>query len=171
MLIGDPTHDTVFEGKAPAFFAHIARPFKNSKGGKREGTRGSVAITYKEKSFCVGDILQPVDKGPERAAIVRVIYKPKEGTGKKGDQVRRLLLLMETFDNSESVPESMDETLFAASWPNWERAPLNKRGWGKGKDPSAPGSERLALSFEQAQVIENVRHAPMSVQCSTRTYE
>ncbi|KAL3895113.1 MAG: hypothetical protein SGPRY_013606, partial [Prymnesium sp.] len=91
MLLGRPD-EFIFDRQAPAYFSHVARPFKRCKSTK---TRSNKEMAYKEKTFSFGDIVKPTDRGQERAAVVRVIYKPKMATGARGDQVRKVLLLLD----------------------------------------------------------------------------
>lgn len=73
--------------QAPAYLAHVAK-----RGVKlpRE-SRSSDKLTYKKKSFYLGDIVESVHDG-ERAAVTRIVYVPKMS---KTTNARELLVLME----------------------------------------------------------------------------
>lgn len=160
MLVGHGD-EVAFGGQAPAYLAHFARPFLenalqgSSKSRTRSGSTGSEL--YKEKTFSVGDILKPSDNGPERAAVVRVVYKPKT-PGKKNDQVRKLLLLIEVTRDGDMQEYSLRPGMFPASWPNWNRIPLSKNGsWGaNGAERDSNDAKQLHLTFAKMKEVDQV---------------
>lgn len=137
-------NETMLGGQIKSFYEHVAKPFANTKG-----TRSGGGHQYREPSLACGDIL--AWKGDTtlntRAAVQRVLYAPKVGSGKHVQQ-RKLLVMMEL-----GAPGSTQSAVFPASWNNWQRLPLNPCGWGK-HDSWAFDAPRLTLDCNQMVHME-----------------
>lgn len=154
MLIG-VAGDTLLRGSMPAYYAHFAKP---AYGRSESHHLRSRKETYLEKSFAVGNVVawNGDRRGLVRAAVVRVLYKPRSrsSTNGRSDQSRKLLILMELFQPGTRAP-ARDPTIFPASWSKWERVPLCASGWGS-THPYSVSAQALSLSTDAIKAMEEV---------------
>lgn len=132
--------------QANAYFAHLAKPVTKLSS---RSTR-SDAMRYKKETFCSGDIVEASDGG-ERAAVVRVVYKPYASSR---DRARELLLLVELTADGGMDFNREDPILFPGSWANWDRVPADRKG---SKNCSYdPKAKQLHLHMDALIALEQV---------------
>ena len=155
---------TILNGQMPSYYAHYAKPALIADNNRlRSGNQ-----LYTEKTFSCGDVLYWCgdSTGMTRASVLRVLYKPhtRGTTGRKREQTRKLLILVELFKDGEVPSPHRDPVVFPASWSNWARLPLHAAGWGGVHHDS---TEACALSVSQAALtdMEMVRLPPLPCFC------
>lgn len=158
MLLGHES-ERVFAGQGCAYFAHEARP-RAAEANLRRQAHGR----FMESSFAMGDVVQAVQDERLRAAVVRVVYNPKEGRR----QARKLLLLFELAPSGGCANVERKPQFFPASWGHWQRVSAEANGW-EDADKEDPTVRGMVLTPEQCSQLEQVSSYHIMSNCYYRT--
>lgn len=146
--------ELMFRGQAPAYYAHVARPFYARRGsGSNSERQNPENPTYRDQTFSMGDVVENKVTG-KRAAVVRCVIRQHESA-----QMRRLLVLLRLDGDAPKGPPTSEmaaRMLFPGSWKNWERVPRSGSGWVKFDNPYAMHQPRLLLTDQQMDYTQDL---------------